>query len=1017
MKRNLRLFSVVFFLAMHWIVYGQGKTVAGKVTDDANQPLPGVSIVIEGTSNGTITDVNGQYSLSVPDGKNVLVFSFIGFKTQKIDVAGRTTIELQLDPESLGINEVVVVGYGTMKKSDLTGAVSKVGGESLQQTATVDVVQTLQGKVAGVDVVANSGEPGAGTKIRIRGVGSWGNSNPIYVVDGFPMDNISNIEPSNIQSIEILKDASATAIYGSRGANGVVLVTTKQGKKGKSVIEANAYAGVQYASSRINLTNAWEFATLRKEAFDNSGKSISADELEVLNYVIDNRLEGTDWQEELLNTTSIQNYNVSATGGTENSTYNVGASYFHQEGLVKNSGMQKLFLWANNEYQLFEKVKLGVNVSYSTYEKNNHNRDEYSGALPVALRMDPLTPAWDEYTQNYGTRFLSGDVLLDPAVSVDHAKNQKSGDSKLVGNISLTFDDLFVEGLTFRTMYASDLTFYRVKNFFPQFYLDVDQKRDESELYEQRGNNINWAWNGYFNYNKSLGSVNMNLMVGSEAQQFTGTDMTARGFNVPNNTDLMYLSLAKNRSSKEIGGGAYKNTLLSYFARTNISVKDRYMLTATLRADGSSKFLDDNKWGYFPSFSAGWNIKQENFMSNVYFVDQLKLRAGWGQVGNEGSIGSSNYITTMNSGFVYVVNGTTVDGAVARKLANSDIKWETSEQTNIGVDMAYLQQRMTVSVDYFNRMTRDLLLDRPIPYYVGAQRPSVNAGTMRNSGWDFSVNWNDQTGSGFKYEIGLNLSALQNEVEDLAGGEDFSGNAVNKLGSVTRVSQGDEMGYFYGLQTDGIINDQAELDAYLAKVTSSKASLGDVKFVDVDGNGEINEDDRVKLGSPFPDFTAGLNVSLGFKGFDFKAFVYGSFGNEIVCAHKYYTQTVGTLSNYSVDRLDRWTAATPNASQPRMTYDDPNENMRFSDRYVEDGSYIRLRNIQLGYSFNKSLIEKMRLSKLRIYVSADNLLTFTDYSGWNPEVSLYQSNALMAGVDYATYPMPTIITGGVNITF
>ncbi len=1019
MKSSLRIFMMLFMLSAFWVVKAQQRSISGKVVDSTGESLPGVSIVVKGTTNGTITDIDGNYQLSIGEEAQTLVYSFIGYDTKEVNVGSNLLINVTMVSSVQDIDEVVVVGYGTIRKSDLTGAVSKVGGDDLQQVATTDVVQTLQGKVAGVDVVANSGEPGSGVKIRIRGVGSWGDSNPIYVVDGFPTSDISNLDPSNIESIEILKDASATAIYGSRGANGVVLVTTKQGKKGKAVVEANAFAGVQYVNNTIDLTNAAEYATLRLEAYENDGKLglISESDITKLNYVIDNKLKGTDWQDELLQVAPIQNYNLSIRGGSDNVSYNIGATLFMQEGIVDNSGMDKLFLWANNEYQISEKIKIGAKIAYSTYKKNIHNDNAWTGALPVSLQIDPLTAAWDDYKNDYGSRVIGGTVLGNPARFIDEAKYQTKGDHKIVGNFNMKVDDLFLEGLSFTTMFGADLKFNSEKQYYPAYYADVDQKRDESELYEKREQMINYTWNGYFNYSKISGDHSVNAMAGAEAQIFTSNDISARGYGVSSNEDLMYLGLATNVDMMEIGGGASKNTLLSYFARANYSYKSRYLFTATVRTDGSSKFLGDNKWGVFPSFSAGWNVKEESFMQNISFLDRFKVRAGWGQVGNEQSAGNFNYVTTMVNGYTYVFGGTIVDGAVAKRLANPDLKWETSDQTNFGIDLSFLDQKLDVSLDYFNRKTKDMLMDAPIPYYVGAQRPYINAASMENIGYDIALTWREQFESGFQYSVGLNVSTVKNEITKMAAGGELRDDGVSGFTSTTRTVEGDELAYFYGMKTDGIINTQQELDEYLAMLPGEKAQLGDVKFVDSHQDGVIDDSDLVKLGSAFPDFTAGLNITMGYKGLDFKAFFYASVGNEIVNGPAFWYQTGGVLSNYSTDRLNRWTAETPENNEPRMTASDPNNNDRFSDRYVEDGTYLRLRNLQLGYTLPKTLVSKIGLSRLRIYCSADNLFTLTDYSGWNPEIGNFQGDALRAGVDGATYPIPTVLTGGINITF
>ncbi len=1021
MKKMLRLFLVLFFMAAHLMVFGQERVLTGTVTDLDNLPLPGVTVAVENTTKGTITDIDGNYRISLGEGESMLLFSFIGFDNLRVDVSGQSVMNVVLKDAILGLDEVVVVGYGTIRKSDLTGAVGRVGGDELNTMATADPVRSLQGKLSGVDVVSNSGEPGSGTRIRVRGIGTINNSNPLYVVDGFPMGHMSNVDPSNIESVEVLKDASATAIYGSRGANGVILVTTKSGKKGKAAFNVSSYAGAQIITERIDMANAYEFATLRKEAYANAG--VIAPNIEMLDYVIDNQHVGTDWQEELFRIAPIQNYSVSASGGTDAVTYNIGGTYNSQEGTIKNSGIDKLFLFSNTKYHLSEKVTFGSNLSYTFYEKNNNNNSDYGGSITDGLQMDPLTVAWDDYTNYYGERFITGGTTIaNPARIVDEAKYNINSAHRLIANFDLQVKDIAVDGLDFKTMFATDLHLGKSKAYYPQFEIAPDQRRDKSSLYEQRFEQNQWVWNGYFSYNKVFGVHSINAVLGSEAQSNNYSDINATVFDVPFDTNLMYFGQAQDPEQRSVDGGAGKTTLSSYFSRLNYSFDNRYLVTATYRADGSSKFIGDNKWGYFPSFSAGWNLKEEAFMENVYMFDQIKLRGGWGQVGNEGSVAANSYLAAMNTGYTYVFGGSPVDGARTGALSNPDLKWEVSEQLNVGLDLLMLNQRLGLSLDWFNRDTKDMILRTPIPFYVGSGRPARNAGSMNNTGFEASFNWTEQRGY-FRYSIGLNGSAIQNEVTSLAGGEPISGGNAQKMGSVTRTEEGHEIAYFYGFQTDGIFNSQDELDSYLwtnpddnsTRRIQPNAGVGDIKFVDQNGDGVINEDDRVKLGSAIPDFTAGLNIEMAYKGLDFKAFFYGVFGSEAVNVLKYFSHGSFSQANYHRDRLDRWTPGNTNTNEPRVISTDPNQNSRFSDRHVEDNSYIRLRNVQLGYTLRRGLVESIGLGSVRFYINGDNLLTFTKYSGYNPEIA--GTGDLSNGVDFVTYPMGITLTGGLNITF
>ncbi len=1028
MKNYQRFYLMLFMLSLSMVTFAQQKTITGRVTDTSNETLPGVSVVVKGTTTGTVTNIDGIFQLTMPGDASTVIFSSIGFNSKEVVISGLATVDVQLSPSVINMNEVVVVGYGTLKKSDLTGAVSKVSASQLQGPSTTDAVATLQGKVAGVSITPSSGEPGAAMKIQVRGTGSWANTQPLYVVDGFQVGDLSSVDPSNISSVEVLKDASATAIYGSRGANGVVLVTTKKGSAGATVYEATVYGGVQYASKQLDMCTASQYAMLREEAYANDGTAPSKEEKEMLDYAKSTNMKGTNWQDEIFQVAPIQNYSFAARGGNEVNKFNVGFTYFDQQGIVKNSGMKKLYAYVNNSYQLSKKITLDANISYSTYKKMDHNTNAWTGTLPVALQMDPLTPAWDSFTNNYGNRWASGLSLGNPAQTVDAQKNQTKSDQRFITNFTLNINDILIKGLSFRTMGAAQMVFSNEKYYLPQYYIDVDQRNDLSSLQKKNSQQTNLSWNGFFNYVKDINDNSINATIGSEIQQFESDNTDATRYNIPSSSDLMYFNQSQEPVKFNLIDGAGLDRLESFFARANYSYKSKYLLTATIRADGNSKFSADNQWGYFPSFSAGWNVKEEGFMENVDLINRLKVRAGWGEVGNANAVSSWSYLSLMKSDYNYSFGGLPVQGSKAAVISNPNLKWEVSSQINGGVDLTLIDQKLDVTLDYFVRDTKDMQISKPIPEYVGAGRPMVNAASMRNKGFEFSMNWNDNVGA-VNYTIGFNGSMIKNEITDMAGGTAIEAGSVGNFPyNACRTDVGNEVGYFYGLKTDGLFRSQDQLDALNYTVTNADGStttksvqpgakLGDVKFIDQNGDNVIDGNDRVKLGSAQPDFTCGINGNLDYKGVDFRFALVGVFGNEIVNGMNKQIMASTIWSNWSTDKLNRWSIDNPNGTEPRLTVNDANNNSNFSDRYIEDGSFVALRNVQLGYSFNKTILSKLKLSKLRLYVSADNLLRWTKYSGYTPEVGDVYGSPIAPGIDYATYPTPVILTGGINVNF
>lgn len=1012
MRKVLHLF--VLFCALPYMVYAQSVQITGTVTDAKDgEPLP--SVVVQGSgNNATITDLDGKYSITASQGDN-LSFSFLGMVTKTVKVGTQNTINVTLEEDNQMLDEVVVVGYGTMRKSDNTGALSSLKSDQVTQLSVVDVTQAIQGRAPGVSVINNSGEPGAGTKVRIRGTGSVNNSDPLYVVDGFPVNDISHIAPHDVESMEILKDASAVAIYGSRGANGVILVKTKGGSFNKKTeVNVNVFGGFTNVDKKIDLLNAWEYATLKLESFKNANLIPSVNMQSILDYAIANKSVGTNWQDEVLRTGYTQNYNVNVSGGSERNKYDVGVTYSDENGVVKNTFMDKFMFHLNNEYKLFKDVSIGVNMSYTTYSKSGNDSNYYSGALTQSLKVDPVSAAWDSYTDEFGEVYFS--YGTNPGRLVYENKFRKKSEDRFIANAYLQLDNLFkLKGLSFRAQFGKQFTFTKERNYYPVFYITADQQRDRSNLTEDRRDNTYWNTNEYFSYVNTFGKHSVNATLGVEAEKSKWSNSYASVYDVPEDENLQYLGMAANKENLQVSGGASHNALLSAFFRGNYSYDGRYLFTGTFRADGTSRFK--KKWGYFPSFSAGWNMLEESFMNGVKYnsvFSQLKLRAGWGHVGNQASAGNFDYLSLMTNGYTAVFGGTQVDGALQQKLANEELSWETSEQYNIGLDYSLFNGSLSGSVDYFIRNTNDMILDTPIPMYAGMWRPKTNAGSVRNSGLEFSINYDTTIGKEFHLNAGFNISFIKNKVTSLGGGEPL-------YGQYTKTEEGREIASFYGLQTAGIFKTQEQLDAYVNKdgnPIQPNAGLGDVIFVDRNNDGLIDDNDRMHLGSANPDFTYGFTLSAAYKGFDLNAFLQGSQGNEI--ANYMYTVLYSTSmedNNNSKAMMGRWTPDNPNADLPRVHASDPNQNVRFSDRFVEDGSYIRLRTLQLGYTLPANLSKKLFLNRARIYVSADNLFTITNYSGFNPEAGDLWGGPLNAGVDMATYPIPRVFTIGCNLNF
>lgn len=721
------LFSLILMimpqkaLAENYLTDQNTATVKGKVTDSEKIPLPGVVITLKNHEKYATTDLDGNFAITGISDLNsaTLVFTCVGMTTQEIMLKGKTYINVIMKDNIVELGEVVAIGYGSVKKSDLTGAVASVKGDKLTQTSSRDVLSGLQGKMSGVNITLNSGAPGENATVRIRGVGTINNSNPIYVVDGFQISDINYLGVNDIENIEVLKDASATSIYGSRGANGVILITTKKGGKDQFHANGSYSIGFQSASKKIDMLNAWQFATLYREAYANSNVSLSAADDAITQYVIDNHYKGTDWQDKVFKEmTPVHNAELSLSGSSGKNSYLLSLLYTHNEGLVKYNDFSKFNIRLYNNYEFSKHAKLEADISYSTSQKHDIN----GSVLTSALYMDPIAAAWNTNTNNYGSKTFSQIEATNPALLIDNSQYDNMSDvNRLVANFALSFTDLFVKDLSLTSRFGYDKQTTRGKGFYPEYYVDQNTYNQESSLYESFQCGTSWLWSNYLSYSKKINNHSIDGMAGMEMQKFTNRYAYGIAYDIPYDPNQQYFDLAGNQERKGIKGNYSESALLSFFARVNYKFLNRYLLTATIRSDGSSKFVGSNRWGYFPSVAVAWDIKKENFLANIDVISGLKLRAGWGIVGNQNSLDNpyvyASTITSQSNN--YVLNNTIVNGYYPAELANKDIKWESTETFNIGLDFSLFNNRLDASFNLFQNTTRDMIATPLAPMYVG----------------------------------------------------------------------------------------------------------------------------------------------------------------------------------------------------------------------------------------------------------------------------------------------------------
>ena len=1005
----------------------QSVVVKGQVISaDDGLGLPGVNVMEKGTSNVISADIDGNYQISVSPNAT-LVFSYIGFSSQEVAVAGQSTINITMQSEASELDEVILVGYGTQKRKVASAATSVVSGKDLQQTNSIDAVGALQGQSSGVSITSTSGQPGAGMLVNIRGTGTAGNSTPLYVVDGVVVDNgIGYLDPSVIERVDILKDASAASIYGARAANGVVLVTTKKGSQGKMNVSINSYTGFQNAYKKLDLLNAREYATIMNEARVNSGFAplYSQDQI--------NNMVDHDWQDDLFTEDAVkQNHSLFINGGDKKATYATGLSYYGQDGLIGGENNQshydRITFTMNSTYNLIDDhLKVGENFSYARTKSRGVQDDGiYNNSIRGFMNTPPNFPTFDENGE-YASSNISSDIT-NPAGLMYYNNFNENKLNRYVGNI---FAEASYAGFTYRTSFGIDISDSNYRSFTPEYNLSSVSYNNISSVTQSANQNFSWIWENTLNYKTTLAEKhNIDVLVGMSARERVSEYQSATGQNlIFDDFEHAYLSNATNQQQNTVSGGRTDYNILSYFGRLLYDYDNKYLFTATIRRDGSSEFGPNNKFAVFPSFSAGWNIDQEEFFPTDAFVNSLKLRGSWGQNGNDQFDKGFAYMSTISSYDKNYHFGTGSDelpllvGSSPDNLSNPDLKWETSEQLDLGFD-ARLFNDFTLSFDYYDKTTKDWLVLKPTPLIAGAGAPFVNGGDINNKGFEISAGYSANMGSDWRITVNANFSHNKNEVTRVATQNGIIYGESNLLfqgiDEINRVEEGQPIGYFYGLQTDGIFQNQAEIDAYAqnGNPVQPNAQPGDVKFVDRNGDGVINADDKTNIGDPNPDYYYGLNVQLNYKAFDFSVYTYGAGGNQNVYGVRDYSRP---FYNYTTDIFDRWTGEGTSNSTPRVTYGTTSNGnyTKFSDLYVKDAGFFRIKTVTVGCDLTKLTDALKFATQFRIYASVNNLFTFTKYKGLDPEVGFGNVNQSWArGIDVGYYPQPRTYMIGLSANF
>ena len=1018
-KPNL-LFIVLLLFGFSSPLFAQ-QAVTGRVTS-SDTALAGVSVKVKGSNVVTQTNDNGEFTVNAP-ANSTLIFSSIGYGENEINIGNRSVLQVNMLATSREMEQVVVVGYGTQRKSDLTGSIASLTAKDIKNEAVTNLQTALVGKLAGVYAATSSGQPGSGAMIRIRGFGTINNNDPLYVVDGQFLSDINNINPNDIERLEVLKDASATAIYGSRGSNGVVVITTKKGISGEPVVSFDGYVGGTSSTFVPEASDNTQLYNFLKESYENDGLAFPDGITRLYQ-----RGVNTDWWDVTTRTGLTQNYNVSVQGGNDKLKSILSLGYLEDNGFIRNTMYNRFTARWNSEYKLSSRITLGANMSL--IGSKQRNMDGFSEPIWQIISADPFSyvysPWVDETAANYRyNKYAPTEwAYTDNPLFLLESNNAYTKKLNLFGSAYANVK-LF-KGLSYNAQFSFDRPSATGNTFLPSFNAVPSELnmgrlkfRNQSMISSSASNSWNTIWQNTLNFNRDFGSHHLTALAGITFENNRFETISGSKSTTPGN-DPAYWVINAGTTAPNVNGNVEENSILSYLGRINYSFDDRYLATVSFRADGSSRFTEDNRWGYFPSFSLGWKLSNESFFQNMNInaISDLKIRAGWGQTGNQ-NIDNFAAITTVGTANyqVYSFGSTYYPAYGPRNLGNAAIRWETSEQTNIGVDAELFNNRLSVTFDYFVKKTNDMLLRLPVPTYTGyPNAPFTNAGSVQNKGFDLAVNWRGQSGD-FSYSVGGNASMYKNEVTSLGEGN----NPIYGTGfksALTKTEVGGPMGRFFGYKWLGIFQTQDEINAYQGKDGSLLQPLalpGDFKFADTDGNGVINDDDRVYIGSPHPDLYFGFNFNLAYKQFDLSSSFTGSAGNDMWNEHlaKYFV----SIDNVPAKAYtDAWRQAGDDTRFPRISQTNKNNNNRTSSWYVEDGSYVRLKNLQLGYTFSHGLLERTKLfSSCRIYLSGQNLLTFTKYTGMDPEVG--NGSPIQQGFEITRYPASRIVSIGVNAQF
>ncbi|PXY01703.1 hypothetical protein DF185_09550 [Marinifilum breve] len=1000
MKKTIGLFVALFIMGIQFL-QAQERSVTGTVTlAEDGLGVPGASVIVKGTSIGTTTNFDGKYVLSVPEGNDVLIFSFVGMKSQEIQIGNQQTINVELQADNVGLDEVVAIGYGTMRKSDLTGATSRVSAESIVDIQTPNVSQALQGKLSGVSVQSNSGAPGGDIKIRIRGINSINGSNaPLVIVDGFIGQSLSDLNPNDIESLEVLKDASATAIYGSRGANGVILVTTKGGKEGKLQISYNGYMGIQKLANKMDLMDAATYAEVINEKRTQTGGSeeYTAEQIDGFK-----RNGGTDWQDEVYRTALTHNHDVSVSGKKDGFNFLFSGQYLNQEGILKNSNFERFSYRANVDVDLSEKLKMGVRINGILSKDRPHKLSWPNGSISNdAITMEPTLPIFDE-DGNY-TRSSSATVsnpVADYMEQNHYVENVKQ-------NLNAYFDYKISDKLNLRVSGG-----YSTRDYVSNMYSSVNTYGGEGDNGRANINNrkeVIWQNTNILTYKEEVGKHKINITFVNEQ---TGSKTQKSGLGVKNfDVENGYYDVSLGKEPLSPSSSFVDWQLMSFLGRLNYVYNDKYLFTLAMRADGSSKFAENHKWGYFPSGSFAWRLSEESFMKDFDFLDNLKLRSSFGITGSQATAPYQSK-GLMSTGVNYPIDGTSVSVGIAPARSNNPfLSWEKTSQVDLGFDLALFNGKLTLTADYYYKKTKDLLLEVAVPYYTGFKSEFKNLGEVENKGIEFDLGTNQSFGE-LKWNSNVTVSINRNKVLDLGETEKI---VMGDNTALSIIQKGESLGLLYGYKFDGVWQqDQADQ----AAVYGNKP--GDAKFVDLNNDNAITADDRTIIGHGYPKCTMGWSNSLSYKNFDMNILFTATFGNDI--KNEVYSRSMGwgNQDPTNVDVLNRWSPENPSNEIPAFSTTYKTSYLDNSSATVQDGSYIRLSNISLGYTFDKSFLQRFNIEKMRVYVSGQNLWTSTNYKGYDPEVNNpggSDNSDYRVGFDRAPYPMAKVINFGVNLTF